>query len=219
MAAPYPPYPPYPPGRPPVAQTSGLAIAGFVCSFFCGLLGLILSIMGRNECLRSGGMIRGEGLALAGIIISSISLVLSAIGIAAAIAIPAFFDYAVKHKRTESDLMLMKIERGVREYAIEHNELPRGSAPLTPAASCCTDSTRKCFDGSSWQIPAWQAIDFSIDEPHYFQYSYESDGKTFTARAVGDLDCDGSTVTYELRGVSSDSGAATFTRQGPIGQD
>jgi zinc ribbon protein len=63
-------------GAPPVAaRTSGMAIAGFVLSFFCGVLGLIFSILGYNEVKRSNGMVGGGGLALAGIIISIISLV------------------------------------------------------------------------------------------------------------------------------------------------
>jgi len=58
-------------GAPPVAtRTSGMAIAGFVLSFFCALLGLIFSIIGYNEVKRSNGMVGGGGLALAGIIIS-----------------------------------------------------------------------------------------------------------------------------------------------------
>src|SRR5262249_8078112 len=51
------------------ARTSGMAIAGFVLSFFCGVLGLIFSIIGYNESRRSAGTVSGEGLALAGIII------------------------------------------------------------------------------------------------------------------------------------------------------
>lgn len=63
-------------GAPPVAtRTSGMAIAGFVLSFFCGLLGLIFSILGYNEVKRSNGMVGGGGLALAGIIISVLQLV------------------------------------------------------------------------------------------------------------------------------------------------
>jgi hypothetical protein len=50
------------------------------------------------------------------------------------------------------------------------------------------------------QNPVWHALDFEIDEPSLFRYSYESDGKTFTAKAVGDLDCDGIEITYELNG-------------------
>ncbi len=60
---------------PPVQKrTSGMAIAGFVLSFFCGLLGLIFSIIGYNECKNSQGAVQGQGLALAGIIISSVSM-------------------------------------------------------------------------------------------------------------------------------------------------
>lgn len=211
---------PYASAPPPVYRTSSLAIAGFVCSFFCGLVGLILSVMGRNECKRSGGTVGGEGLALAGIIISSLHFVAGVLGIVAAIAIPAFMDYTHKSKGSESELMLTKLEREADRYAIEHGEFPRAAAPLTPATPCCDgDPKRRCFDAQSWQSPAWQELDFSIDRPHRFQYSYESDGKTFTGRAVGDLDCDGSTITYEIRGVISDSGRAAFSKHGPIGED
>jgi hypothetical protein len=57
-------------------RTSGMAIAGFVLSFFCGILGLIFSILGYNESKNSGGTVGGAGLAMAGIIISIVSMVL-----------------------------------------------------------------------------------------------------------------------------------------------
>lgn len=56
-------------------STSGLAIAGFVLSFFCGLLGLILSAIAKSEIAKSNGRLGGDGLATAGIVISIISLV------------------------------------------------------------------------------------------------------------------------------------------------
>ena len=56
-------------------RTSGMAIAGFVLSFFCSLLGLIFSIIGYNECKNSNGAVTGGGLALAGIIISIVGMV------------------------------------------------------------------------------------------------------------------------------------------------
>lgn len=62
-----------------VARTSGMAIAGFVLSFFCALLGLIFSIIGYNECKNSNGAVKGDGLAIAGIIISICMMVLSLI--------------------------------------------------------------------------------------------------------------------------------------------
>ena len=55
---------------PPAAnqQCNGFAIAGFVCSFFTSIIGLIFSIIGLNQIKRQGG--KGKGLAIAGIIIS-----------------------------------------------------------------------------------------------------------------------------------------------------
>ena len=61
-------------GGPP--RTSGKAIAGFILAFLCSLLGLIFSILGYKECKESNGQIKGEGLALAGIIISILMMVL-----------------------------------------------------------------------------------------------------------------------------------------------
>ncbi|MBQ1874601.1 MAG: DUF4190 domain-containing protein, partial [Paludibacteraceae bacterium] len=51
---------------------NGMAIAGFVCSFFIAILGLIFSIIGLNRSKQMGG--KGRGLAIAGIIISSVSM-------------------------------------------------------------------------------------------------------------------------------------------------
>ena len=58
-------------------RTSGMAIAGFVLSFFCALLGLIFSCIGYSECKKSNGQVTGEGLAIAGIIISILGFLLS----------------------------------------------------------------------------------------------------------------------------------------------
>jgi Zn-finger nucleic acid-binding protein len=71
---PLPPQPVYDYGPAFVTRTSTLAIVGFVVSFFCGLLGLILSIMGYRECESSGGAVTGKGFAVAGIIISVLGM-------------------------------------------------------------------------------------------------------------------------------------------------
>jgi Tfp pilus assembly protein PilE len=196
---------PYPPGLPPASRTSGLAIAGFVCSFFCSVVGLTLSIMGRNECKRSGGTLRGEGLALAGIIISGIFLAFSVIGILAAIAIPAFMDYTKHSKKTEAALQLNKLAKNAKRAYVESNSFPPGTAALTPSEPCCGQPNNRCraVPERDAADPAWKALDFEIDEPTLFQYSYSAsaDGQSFVAKAVGDLDCDGVFITYELRGT------------------
>lgn len=52
--------------------SNGMAIAGFITSFFISILGLIFSIIGLNKSKQTG---TGKGLSIAGIIISSISII------------------------------------------------------------------------------------------------------------------------------------------------
>jgi hypothetical protein len=68
----------YPPGVQPgmPQRTSGMAIAGFVLSFFCALLGLIFSAVAMGEINRSGGTVGGKGLAIAGLVISIVNMIL-----------------------------------------------------------------------------------------------------------------------------------------------
>jgi len=193
-------------------RTSGLAIAGFVCSFFCGLLGLILSILGLSEISRSNGTVKGRGLAIAGIVIS---IVLFLVGVLAAVAIPAFVDYTKKAKKSEASLQLNKMSKHAKIYFAENGAFPTGSAPLTPAQSCCGQAANKCqVDVAAWNTPEWQTIDFQIDEPGNYQYSFKGDGKTFDGYAVGDLDCDTEMATYHLH-MESQAGNPTMTITDP----
>ena len=57
------------------SRSNGMAIAGFICSFFFPILGLIFSIIGLNKSKTLGGS--GKGLAIAGIVISAIGFVIS----------------------------------------------------------------------------------------------------------------------------------------------
>jgi hypothetical protein len=210
---------PYPPVVPPVTRTSGLAIAGFVCAFFCSPLGLIFSIMGHNECKRSGGTIGGAGLALAGIIISSVSLAFMTLGVAAAIAIPAFMSSMEVTKKSEAVVQLDEIGKAASIEYMTNATYPIGMAPLTPATDCCTqnfEGKRQCEpDPAQFAAPVWQALGFQLDVPHRYQYTYESaDGQSFTATATGDLDCDGTTITYVLEGDTV-SGAPRVKPVGP----
>lgn len=58
----------------PVNDTySALSIAGFVCSFFTTIVGLVLSIVAFNEAKRTGSQ-KSKSMSTAGIIISAIEL-------------------------------------------------------------------------------------------------------------------------------------------------
>lgn len=54
--------------------TNGMAIAGFILAFFIPILGIIFSIIGLGQCKRRGQ--KGRGLAIAGIIISIVSVLI-----------------------------------------------------------------------------------------------------------------------------------------------
>jgi type II secretory pathway pseudopilin PulG len=125
------------------------------------------------------------------------------LGVLAAVAIPAFMDYTKKSKVSEAALQLNRLGKNAKVAFITTAEFPKGTAALTPAASCCGGPKNHCVSTpADWATPVWQALDFQLEQPSLFQYSYASDGATFTATAVGDLDCDGTMITYTLNGTA-----------------
>lgn len=64
----------YNPYYQPEPKWNPMAIAGFICSFIIALVGLILSIIGYSQTRKTGE--KGKGLALAGIIISALSMLM-----------------------------------------------------------------------------------------------------------------------------------------------
>jgi len=136
------------------------------------------------------------------------------IGILAAVAIPAYMDYMKKSKRTEAALQLNKLAKNAKVAFITNSEFPKGKVGLTPSKSCC-EYHGKCDEPSAWKNPVWQSLDFEIGEPHLYRYSYQSDGKTFTAKAVADLDCDGIEVEYVLTGSADAQGNVTTNMTEP----
>jgi hypothetical protein len=148
------------------------------------------------------------------------AMIVPVIGILAAVAIPAFMDYTKRSKKTEAALQLNKIGKSAKRAYAETGKYPVGTAPLTPADPCCGQPNNHCAAVPSLYAanPVWRALDFQIDEPTLFQYSYRgsADGQSFEAKAVGDLDCDGVFITYELAGtVSSGNPAVTLTEPPP----
>ena len=76
--------------------------------------------------------------------------------------------------------------------------LPRGDIFPTPAIPCCARVGHKCRGGYSGTI--WESLGFDSEFTSYFQLAYQSDGAKLVIKAVGDLDCDGTTITYTLEG-------------------
>ncbi|MGE3454420.1 MAG: hypothetical protein AB7O24_04840 [Kofleriaceae bacterium] len=126
--------------------------------------------------------------------------IVAGIGVLSAVAIPAFMDYMKKSKKTEAALQLNKLAKNAKVVFSTDGAYPQGTTGLTPAKPCCGSALGKCGVTDEWtKSEIWKALDFQIDEPNLYQYSYESTGPTqATAMAVADLDCDGVAITYRL---------------------
>lgn len=130
------------------------------------------------------------------------------LGLVAATAIPAFMKYIKKSKGTEAVVSVHRIFDGARVFAADP---PAGKKPSVPGPSteptpplgtCCKQGGKCAPDASLWSKPPWTSLHFSVDDPSYYSYQYQAapDGKSFTVRALGDLDCDGTYSTFEMKG-------------------
>lgn len=125
------------------------------------------------------------------------------IGILAAVALPLLGRYLLKAKTTEATLNIRKIYDGEISYyqeeittqaglVISKRFVNLGRMPATPG----TDKQYGNFTNAGWA-----AIKFSADGPVLYSYSSIAAGvntaASFTARAEGDLDGDGTTSLFE----------------------
>ncbi len=128
-----------------------------------------------------------------------------------------------KTKRNEAEVNLARIEKAAKAHYAETAAFPSAEAGPTPAIACCDqgERDRKCVpDSLQWYGGAWDELGFSVDEPHAFYYQYvpAADGQSFTAYAIGDLDCDDNVVAYELKG-SIEAGNPVFVLTKPARAD
>jgi len=162
-----------------------------------------------------------------GFTLIELMIVVAIIGILAAVAIPTFMDMMKNSKRSEAEVNLDAIKKGVKARLADFAGFVTADEDLTPDEACCDsgEADRKCLpDAELWNSgdPAapsgWDEMNFNVDEKHYFQYSYAGDAAAFTALAVGDLDCDDTEVTYSLVG-DYNSGNPLYTLTKPARAD
>ncbi len=156
-----------------------------------------------------------------GFTLIELMIVVAIIGILAAIAIPAFVKYIRRSKTSEATVNVRKLfDSSVAYFEAQHSNrdgtlLPRqfpSTAAKTPgavASACDAGTSRKISPvAAAWREATWQALNFSVDDPHYYVYSYDSTGtgtdSAFTARASGDLDCNAAESTFERVGSVDD---------------
>ena len=65
--------------------------------------------------------------------------------------------------------------------------------------------------------PVWNDVEIYVNDESRYQYTYESDGKTYKATAIGDLDCDGTPGVWTISGVGGPSDVAVTLTPPPQG--
>jgi hypothetical protein len=130
-----------------------------------------------------------------------------------------FDEYRRKTISSEALTYVMTIARGAQAYydqehmapdslTVGARQLPGPSVgPTPPVGACCKEKGSKCMpDRALWEAPTWQAVMLRMLDPHYYSYAYElaEDGRSFTALAYGDIDCDGEYSTFSVKGTVTD---------------
>ncbi len=139
--------------------------------------------------------------ARAGFTLLELMLVVTILGLLAAAAVPSYVRYLRRMQTSEATLMLRKVFDGAAVYfaaqpadiggdQLQH-QFPVSTAPMPEITVIGTERVRvTTWDGS----PTWDALHFSMADPHYYAYQFDAAGfdndAQFTASAFGNLDGD-----------------------------
>lgn len=156
-----------------------------------------------------------------GFTLIEVMIVVSIIGILAVVAGASFIRYMRRAKTIEATQNLEKLwKASFAYYLTEHantsqtiigRQFPDSMAETPGINACCGNPGDKCDPlavASKWKVATWDALNFSVDDPFYFWYRYDSAGTdtvaNFSAWAFGNLDCDTNYSTF-LRGGHVDA--------------
>jgi prepilin-type N-terminal cleavage/methylation domain-containing protein len=160
-----------------------------------------------------------------GFTLVELMIVVAIIGVLAAIAIPAFTRYVRKARTTEAVSHLNKQWVGSLAY-YEADHTSAGGMVVTkefPGPTAAWESAQECGCSQSTFCPAaspvwnsdlvWQALSFSLPDPHHYMPGYSSSGTgssaRFTAYSKGDLNCNSVLAQFSRQGSINSMGDIT----------
>lgn len=111
--------------------------------------------------------------------------------------------------------------KALKTAYITNAQYPADDAGPTPNTRCCAAPDHLCPITKDWsKSAAWQSLDFQIDEPGHFQWSYRCTAKTdghcdeAVIIAVGQFRCDGSDSEWRVI-ATSPNGVPMVNISGP----
>jgi type IV pilus assembly protein PilA len=162
-------------------------------------------------------------IAKRGFTLVELMIVVAIIGVLAALAIYGVRKYLSNAKTAEARTALGRMAKDAQnafeKETLSQEIVPVGTKSLlsrglcddaataVPAAIANIQNGKYQSSPEDWKDGAgWECLKFSMSDPQYFMYDYESsattgvNGSSFTARANGDLDGDANPSTFEFFG-------------------
>jgi type IV pilus assembly protein PilA len=146
-----------------------------------------------------------------GFTLVELMIAVAIIGVMSATAIPAYMNYIRRSKTSEAAMNVRKLFDSALTYFLsEHadangvivNKMFPTDRTWTPTSNACCNAPNvagKCSPSPTyWVHPVWTALNFSVDDPHYYVYSAirnpnavtQQPGHQYVLGAQGNLDCD-----------------------------
>jgi type IV pilus assembly protein PilA len=157
---------------------------------------------------------------VAGFTLVELMIVVAIIGVLASLATYGVSRYLKHSKTAEATRNLGAIENGSRAaFQLDTDTGVTGKGPYVhefcatgPAVPTTVPLASKVSTTGQWTAAAWTCLKFSINEPQFYAYSYQSAGTstaaTYSATAKGDLDGNTTQSSFVLNGAGTATGDA-----------